>query len=1157
MHQEFIHLQVQSEFSIENSTIRIKKLIQQAKLLKMPAIALTDNNNMFGAIKFYREAVKEKIKPIFGATITLEDDSKIILLCMNRDGYLNLSKLISLSYRKQGKVFISKQELFSLNENLILINTNQSLIARLLLTNKLSQAETTLNEINANFKDRCYIGILRSFRHKEEEYLHSAVALGIKTKTPIVALGDAQFLQKNDFEAHEARVCISAGGLVDDDKRARLYSREQYLKSSQEMCELFNDIPAAIDNSLEISKRCSVHFDLDKKNYLPQFPTPSGVGIAEFFTSEVKSGLDKIIKKYSLNKEQYYQRLEFELGTIVELDFSGYFLIVADFIAWSKENDIPVGPGRGSGAGSLVAYSLGITGVDPLKYDLLFERFLNPERVSMPDFDIDFAPHGRDKVIDYVSRKYGRSSVSQIITFGTMGAKGVVRDVGRVLGHPYGFSDRISKLIPNDLDITIDKALNYEENLAKKAEKDKKDLSKIKSSKEQELRDSFDLAKRYSSEEAVTSLIDLAKDLEGMTRHAGTHAGGVIIAPGNISDFCPTYKGLGDSDVVVTQFDKKDVEAVGLVKFDFLGLSNLSVIQKTVKLIAKNNLADEVIDIDEIPLDDDKVYELYRNGDTTGIFQMESRGMREYLKRLKPTALNDVVAMNALYRPGAMDYVDNYIAVKHGKEVEYPHPILEEILAPTNGVFVYQEQVMRAAQKMAGFSLGGADLLRRAMGYKNPDEMAKQRQNFLDGALEINGVDEDKANEVFDYIDKFAGYGFNKSHSVAYALVSYQTAWLKTHFRPAFMSAVISGVMGDTDRVEFMVDEIISSKIKIISPCINLSTYDFSLNDKQDIIYGFGAIKGVGEAFIEQVIINRGDGYKNLFDFCDKIEKKYLNKRALEALIHSGSFDIFKQSRATLLASYSKAVRGAEIKQKEKASGQFSLFANNHIASKIDYEKRTKHEFRVELEAEKIVLGFYFSGHPTDEYRKNIDILNAKFPRELKLRGAKDIRVIAMITHIFYKETKKGQMATLVLSDGTKKIDVMLFNKTLMEFGDRLEIGKIIVANCTVMKNYNDDEKYKDFHRISINDIDNAEIVLSKYAKYFSISLQKHHNQQFIDLKNILLQNPGTCPVVLHYKVDNIVGSVTLSDKYNVFPNKELNQKIAILFNDKISNIAY
>jgi DNA polymerase-3 subunit alpha len=1163
MNQQFTHLQTQSEYSIENSTIRIKKLIKSVKELGMDSVALVDNNNIFGAIKFYRAATAENIKPIFGATLTLENDNKIILLCMNREGYLNLSKLISLSYKKDGKVFITKNELFELNENLILISSKKSPIAELLLSGKLQNAEDELKEFNDCFKDRHYLGITRTLRGDDEKHLHLALALGVKTKTPVVALNDTQFLKPEDFETHEARVCIASGGLVDDEKRIRLFSGEQYLKSPAEMAEIFDDIPAVLTNSVEIAKRCSVKFELDEKNYLPQFPIPDGLSVAEFFTSECEIGLGKIIKKHNLDSKEYHERLKFEIDTILEMDFPGYFLIVADFIKWSKDNEIPVGPGRGSGAGSLVAYSLGITGVDPLKYDLLFERFLNPDRVSMPDFDIDFAPHGRDKVIDYVARKYGRESVSQIITFGTMAAKGVVRDVGRVLGQGYGFTDSLAKLIPNDLDITIDKTLNYEENLKKKAEKDKKDFAKIKSSKEQELSESAELTKRYNREEAVTSIIDLAKELEGMSRNAGTHAGGVIIAPGNISDFCPTYKGLGADDVIVSQFDKNDVEAVGLVKFDFLGLSNLSVIQKTVKIIKEYNLAGDEdksdIDIDEIDLEDDTVFELYRKGDTTGIFQMESRGMREYLTRLEPTSIHDIVAMNALYRPGAMDQVDNYIDVKHGRKVvEYLHPILEETLAPTNGVFVYQEQVMRAAQKLSGFTLGGADLLRRAMGKKKPEEMAEQRENFVSGAFELNQVEKELANEIFDYIDKFSGYGFNKSHSVAYALVSYQTAWLKTHYRSAFMSAVISGVMGDTDRVGVMVSEILDAKIKIIPPNINLSNYDFSLaENKEDIIYGLGAIKGVGEAFIEQIVLNRKKGYKNLFDFCNKIEKKYLNKRAIEALIHSGSFDIFNKSRATLLASYETAVKSAEISQKEKASGQGSLFGSTTNEVLESYITKPSQGFKQELTFEKAVLGFYFSAHPVDEFKDDLQVLHAKYPRDITLRGAKELRIVAMIEHIFYRETKKGQMATLVLTDGVKKQDVIMFNKTLLEYGEKIEVGKIVVASCMVMKNYSDDEKYKDHHRVSVNEIEDAEIVRSKYAKYFAISLQKQHQQKFKELKDLILKNSGTTPVVLNYKVDNIVGSTILNEKYNIKSSSDMEIKINNFLNSKSSKTIY
>nr|MCS5586268.1 DNA polymerase III subunit alpha [Gammaproteobacteria bacterium] len=830
---EFVHLHCHSEYSVENSLIRIPKLVEKAKELGMSSIALTDNNNLFAAVKLYKSAKGAGVKPIFGAELTLkgeEQNFSLLVLCQNHEGYLNLSELISLSYL-QGQtldgVSITIEQLKKHQQGLILIALPvRSDVAQHLINNKIPEATKQAENWKAIFGDRFYLGVQRTGRAHDERHLHLCIELGLELDIPLVATNDVEFLQKQDFDAHEARICISQGGLLDDARREKHYHAEQYLKSGEEMEVLFSDLPEATINSTEIAKRCNVHFELYKKNYLPDFPIPEGLSIAQFLTQESEVGLDDRLQGLKVDRQVYDDRLAFELSVIIQMDFPGYFLIVADFISWSKDNGIPVGPGRGSGAGSLVAYVLGITNVDPIKHELLFERFLNPERVSMPDFDIDFCTDRRDEVIEYVSKKYGAEKVSQIITYGTMAAKGVVRDVGRVLGHPYGFSDRISKSIPNDLKINLSRALGY-----------------FKEGESQENKDKWyseELKGRYDSEESVTTLIDLSLELEGLVRNVGTHAGGVLIAPSKISDFCPTYKGPNESDGVVSQFDMKDVEAVGLVKFDFLGLSNLTVIDKTVKLVFAKGLSDELIDLDALSLDDEGVYELLQRCDTTGIFQLESDGMRGYLKKLQADSFEDIVAMLALYRPGPLGagMVDDYINVKHGtQKVKYPHPMLEEILKPTNGVFLYQEQVMKSAQVMAGYSLGGADLLRRAMGKKIAAEMDAQRNVFVKGAAE-HGIDVEKANEIFDLIDKFSGYGFNKSHSVAYAYVSYQTAWLKAHYPAAFMASVLSGMMDDTDRISFTVNEVQAMGLTVDGPSINESYHEFSIRDEKTITYG-------------------------------------------------------------------------------------------------------------------------------------------------------------------------------------------------------------------------------------------------------------------------------------------------------------------------------
>ncbi|HCW72192.1 MAG TPA: DNA polymerase III subunit alpha, partial [Gammaproteobacteria bacterium] len=979
---EFVHLHCHSEYSVENSLIRIPKLVKKAKELGMSSIALTDNANLFAAVKLYKEAKSAGIKPIFGAELILKGEDQnfsLLLLCQNQQGYLNLSELISLSYL-QGQtldgVSITAEQLQAYHHGLILIALPvRSDVAQHLINNQMPEANQQAQAWKTVFGDRFYLGVQRTGRTYDERHLHLCVELGLALDIPLVATNDVEFLQKQDFDAHEARICISQGGLLDDARREKHYHTEQYLKSGEAMEDLFSDLPEVIINSAEIAKRCNVHFELYKKNYLPDFPIPEGLNIAQFFTQESEAGLDNRLQDIKADRQIYDDRLAFELSVIIQMEFPGYFLIVADFIRWSKDNGIPVGPGRGSGAGSLVAYALGITNVDPIKHELLFERFLNPERVSMPDFDIDFCTDRRDEVIDYVSKKYGAEKVSQIITYGTMAAKGVVRDVGRVLGHPYGFSDRISKSIPNDLKINLSRALGYFNEGDSQENKDKWYSEELKN--------------RYDSEESVTTLIDLSLELEGLVRNVGTHAGGVLIAPSKISDFCPIYKGPNESDGVVSQFDMKDVEAMGLVKFDFLGLSNLTVIDKTVKLIFAKGLSDELIDLDTLSLDDNGVYELLQRCDTTGIFQLESEGMRGYLKKLQADSFEDIVAMLALYRPGPLGagMVDDYINVKHGtQKVKYPHPMLEEILKPTNGVFLYQEQVMKSAQVMAGYSLGGADLLRRAMGKKIAAEMDAQRDVFVKGAAERE-IDVKKANEIFDLIDKFSGYGFNKSHSVAYAYISYQTAWLKAHYPAAFMASVLSGMMDDTDRIAFTVKEVQAMGLTVDGPSVNTSYHQFSIRDEKIITYGLGAIKGVGEALVEVLVAEReaNGEYQDLFDFCSRIERRSLNKRAVEALIYSGALDGFGVNRASLIKSYPSAMKQAEQRQNDQSSGQSGLFANEQVHNEYEarYLTAPSFSFRETLQFEKSVMGYYFYNHPTDEYQNDLEHINTTLLKDV------------------------------------------------------------------------------------------------------------------------------------------------------------------------------
>jgi DNA polymerase-3 subunit alpha len=1147
---EFVHLHCHSEYSVENSLIRIPKLVKKAKELGMSSIALTDNANLFAAVKLYKEAKSAGIKPIFGAELTLKGEDQnfsLLLLCQDQQGYLNLSELISLSYL-QGQtldgVSITAEQLQVYHQGLILIALPvRSDVAQHLINNQMPEANQQAQAWKAIFGDRFYLGVQRTGRTYDERHLHLCVELGLVLDIPLVATNDVEFLQKQDFDAHEARICISQGGLLDDARREKHYHTEQYLKSGEAMENLFSDLPEAIINSVEIAKRCNVHFELYKKNYLPDFPIPEGLNISQFFTQESEAGLDKRFQSIKADRQVYDDRLAFELSVIIQMEFPGYFLIVADFIRWSKDNGIPVGPGRGSGAGSLVAYALGITNVDPIKHELLFERFLNPERVSMPDFDIDFCTDRRDEVIEYVSKKYGSEKVSQIITYGTMAAKGVVRDVGRVLGHPYGFSDRISKSIPNDLKINLSRALGYFNEGDSQENKDKWYSEELKN--------------RYDSEESVTTLIDLSLELEGLVRNVGTHAGGVLIAPSKISDFCPIYKGPNESDGVVSQFDMKDVEAMGLVKFDFLGLSNLTVIDKTVKLIFAKGLSDELIDLDTLSLDDKGVYELLQRCDTTGIFQLESDGMRGYLKKLQADSFEDIVAMLALYRPGPLGagMVDDYINVKHGtQKVKYPHPMLEEILKPTNGVFLYQEQVMKSAQVMAGYSLGGADLLRRAMGKKIAAEMDAQRDVFVKGAAERD-IDVKKANEIFDLIDKFSGYGFNKSHSVAYAYISYQTAWLKAHYPAAFMASVLSGMMDDTDRIAFTVKEVQAMGLTVDGPSVNASYHQFSIRDEKIITYGLGAIKGVGEALVEVLVAEReanGD-YQDLFDFCSRIERRSLNKRAVEALIYSGALDGFGVNRASLIRTYPSAMKQAEQRQNDQSSGQSGLFANEQVHNEyeVHYLPASSFSFRETLQFEKMVMGYYFYNHPTDEYKADLKHISATLPSALVFRNNKEARVLALISELRYRSTRSGtQMALINVEDSTTLLNAVVFSKVLGSVSEALVADTVVVLSGKINKDYRDE------WQLVVDKVEGVDAVKEKYARSFDVSLNHKHQKLFESLSALLKQNPGQCPVKFRYQVDNAQGSVITRD-YFVKPDQQLIDSVDALLGDHVSQINY
>ncbi len=983
----FVHLHLHSEYSLVDSTIRIADLVRACAQADMPAVAMTDQANLFALVKFYKAAEAAGIKPIAGADLWLADPAdraqpqRLTVLCQDRSGYLNLSRLLTRAYaeNRHGEHVLVEPDWFAESgAGLIALAGQHSEIGRLLLAGRDEAAQARAQWWRARFPDRLYLEVMRTQRPQEEVFLAQALDLAAGLDLPVVATNDVRFLAREDFEAHEARVCIHAGRVLADPKRPRSYSAEQYLKTPTEMAALFADLPELLENSVELARRCNLELGFGTY-HLPAFPVPSDDTLEHFIRSQAEAGLERHLDVHPLaagfTREDYLARLQREVDVIVQMGFPGYFLIVADFINWAKQNDIPVGPGRGSGAGSLVAWALGITDLDPLRYGLLFERFLNPERVSMPDFDIDFCMDRRDEVIEYVSRKYGRDRVSQIITYGTMAAKAVLRDAGRVLSMPYGQVDRIAKLLPRmPLDLTLEDALG-------RSEKSRREPDRVVA----------DFKAQYESDGEVQELVDLALKLEDLTRNAGKHAGGVVIAPAPLSEFAPLFSEHG-AEGMVTQFDKDDVEAVGLVKFDFLGLRTLTIIDWAVKAVNRRrapqteagtaasapapNTAPGRLDISQIPLDDPAVFRLLQEARTVAVFQLESRGMQGLLKEARPDCFEDIIALVSLYRPGPMDLIPSYCARKLGREpIEYPDPRIEPVLKETYGIMVYQEQVMQMAQVVGGYTLGGADLLRRAMGKKKVEEMVRHRAIFREGAA-AQGLDEAKADAIFDLMEKFAGYGFNKSHAAAYALVSYQTAWLKAHYPAEFMAAVLSSDMDNTDKVVNFLAEARALGLTVRPPDINASAFMFEAIDERTLRYGLGAVKGVGRGAVEAIVEarQRGGPFRDLLDLCLRVDPQKLNKRAFEALIQSGSMDALAANRATLTVHLPEAVRAADQALHDRQSGQVDIFGASTGAPIVVELPPAVPEWPLAqvLAGERDRLGHYLSGHPTDAWREVI-----------------------------------------------------------------------------------------------------------------------------------------------------------------------------------------
>jgi DNA polymerase III subunit alpha len=1118
----FAHLRLHTEYSITDSIVRIDEAVAKAANDKLPALAINDLSNLFGAVKFFQRARGRGVQPIIGCEVFIENEknrdqpARILLLCQNDAGYLNLCQLLTRAYREntwRGRPELSRDWLKreSVNGLIALSGAAFGDIGQALLQGDTKRALALANGWHADFSNAFYIELQRAERDFDEPYNAAAMNLASVCDLPVVATHPIQFMAAEDYKAHEARVCIARGEALGDKRRVRDFTPAQYFKSPAEMAALFADIPEALENAGEVAKRCHFEFSLGKSR-LPNFPTPNGESIEGFLFDSAKAGLEKrlavLYPDVAVRDErraEYLARLEFEVKTIVHMGFPGYFLIVADFIGWAKNNGVPVGPGRGSGAGSLVAYSLYITDLDPISYELLFERFLNPERVSMPDFDIDFCQEGRDRVIDYVKNKYGHNSVSQIITFGTMAAKAVIRDVGRVLGMGYNYVDQIAKLIPNQLGITLPQAIE--------AEPQFNDRRKV--------------------EEEVDQLLTLALKLEGITRNVGMHAGGVLIAPGPLTDFTPLYVADG-SESFVSQYDKDDVEAVGLVKFDFLGLTTLTIVEEAVKLVRQRDYGERFteFDLEKVPLDDKRAYEIFAKGNTGAIFQFESRGMRDLIMRAKPSSVEDLTALNALYRPGPMDLIPDYINRKTGKEkFTYPDPRVEPILSPTCGIMIYQEQVMQIAQVIGGYSLGGADLLRRAMGKKKAEEMANHRSIFGEGAAK-NGVAAKVATELFDFMEKFAGYGFNKSHSAAYSLVAYHTAYLKAHFTAEFMAANLSGVMDFTDKVQLLFDDAKANSITVLAPDINQSTYRFKPIDAKTIRYGLGAVKGTGSSAIDSIVEARTGGgvFTDLLDFVKRVDRSRVNRRAMEALIRGGAFDHLHDNRATLLTSLPRAIEMAE--KTERDAQQVSLFgeATGGSMDVLELVHVGMWSDRDRLNNEKQALGFYLSGHPFSTYEREIRQFAKTQLADLEAKNEP-----VMMAGILYEQRvrngKRGRMCVITLDDATARVEAVIYNEVYDKKRAMLVDDQPLIIRGKV--------SHDDFSgglRVIVDElisIDEAR----KFVRSVTLSMNGQADSQ--KLRTLLAPHlapnqPGSCAVFIRYNNGVATVDVPLPENWRV-----------------------
>ncbi|MDQ7728140.1 DNA polymerase III subunit alpha [Halomonas sp. SpR8] len=1148
----FVHLRLHSEYSLVDGLVKLKSLVSTTAERAMPALALTDEANLFGLVKFYKAAQGAGLKPIIGSDLWLHnphDEShpyRLTLLAMNDVGYRNLTELISKGWthgQRQGRAILDKQWVLEQSEGLIALSgAREGEIGRHLLSDHEQDARVLLQEWQAAFPERFYLELVRTGRPLEEACVHASVKLAIETGTPVVATNDVRFLERDDFWAHETRVAIGEGKALDDPRRERRYTEEQYLKSPDEMAALFSDIPEALENSVMIAERCSVDVRLGEI-FLPEFGIPEGMTQDEFFRKVSHDGLTERLdflfpteryprdsEEYQAIDQRYRDRLEFELNVIIQMGFPGYFLIVMDFIQWAKDNSVPVGPGRGSGAGSLVAYAQKITDLDPIGYDLLFERFLNPERVSMPDFDVDFCMEKRDKVIEYVAERYGRNAVSQIVTFGTMAAKAVVRDVARAQGRPYSLGDKLSKLIPFEVGMTLAKAIEQEPALKE----------------------------FIGNDDEAEEIWEMALKLEGTTRGTGKHAGGVVIAPTKLTDFSPLLCDEDGSGLVV-QFDKNDIEEAGLVKFDFLGLRTLTIIDWALEMVDKvrDVNGQGPLNIESIPLDDAPTFEMLKRAETTAVFQLESRGMKELIKRLLPDSLDDMIALVALFRPGPLQsgMVDDFINRKHGRaEVSYPHPdyqheLLKPVLAPTYGIILYQEQVMQIAQVMAGYSLGQADMLRRAMGKKKPEEMAKQRDGFMEGCA-ANGIDKDLAGNIFDLVEKFAGYGFNKSHSAAYALVSYQTAWLKAHYPGPFMAAVMSTEMDNLDKVVPLIEECRNLRLTVTPPNVNVGGYKFTVDSDARVVYGLGAIRGVGEGPIGAIVEAREtDGpFKDIFDFCRRIDPKRMNKRTLEALIRSGALDTLGPNRAVLFAAMEDALKAAAQNHTNQNLGMLDMFGDAFAADEegdgdsnvyAEYINAREWTDRERLSGEKDTLGLYLTGHPIDEYERELKRFVST--RISDLKPSRDPqRVAGLVVGVRTMKSKRGDtMAFITLDDRTGRIEASLFGELFEQLRGQIEADQVLIVEGEVSS-----DEFSGGLRLRGKDVTPMVTARIRYGQAVELALDAGLiNGRLIEtLRDSLTpyRDQEGLPVRLQYRHPAAVAWLELDDEWKVAPSDDL-----------------